>query len=79
MSGTAICEFCVFRKESTLHLVLRLRGDPGTQKADKEDAFESLEGLATKGLAEHVLYHVADKAQTVTLPHCCISLCSAKE
>ncbi|CAE7492369.1 UBC [Symbiodinium pilosum] len=47
------------QKESTLHLVLRLRGDASSEPG--KDAFESLEGLATKGLAEHVLYHVRDK------------------
>merc|ERR1712232_1520075 len=58
------------QKESTLHLVLRLRGDGGgaRSKAPKASAsspddedFESLDSLATKGLAEHVLYEVQGK------------------
>jgi len=49
------------QKESTLHLVLRLRGAPDEGQAKKKDDFESLEGLATKGLAEHVVYNVQDK------------------
>eukprot|EP00927_Polykrikos_kofoidii_P085461 TRINITY_DN9302_c2_g1_i1.p1 TRINITY_DN9302_c2_g1~~TRINITY_DN9302_c2_g1_i1.p1 ORF type:complete len:830 (+),score=124.96 TRINITY_DN9302_c2_g1_i1:55-2544(+) len=61
------------QKESTLHLVLRLRGDAGAGSAGgaaerggrndggrngAEENFESLDALATKGLAEHVLYEV---------------------
>lgn len=49
------------QKESTLHLVLRLRGEAAGEQKPGKDCFESLEGLATKGLAEHVLYHVQDK------------------
>eukprot|EP00928_Gymnodinium_smaydae_P089680 TRINITY_DN735_c0_g1_i2.p1 TRINITY_DN735_c0_g1~~TRINITY_DN735_c0_g1_i2.p1 ORF type:complete len:844 (+),score=129.08 TRINITY_DN735_c0_g1_i2:63-2534(+) len=56
------------QKESTLHLVLRLRGDNGVSASKKEssskssdnDGFESLDSLSTKGLAEHVLYKVKD-------------------
>ena len=51
------------QKESTLHLVLRLRGEAAGEQKPGKDCFESLEGLATKGLAEHVLYHVQDKAR----------------
>eukprot|EP00442_Polarella_glacialis_P018204 CAMPEP_0115079318 /NCGR_PEP_ID=MMETSP0227-20121206/18041_1 /TAXON_ID=89957 /ORGANISM="Polarella glacialis, Strain CCMP 1383" /LENGTH=844 /DNA_ID=CAMNT_0002466807 /DNA_START=84 /DNA_END=2618 /DNA_ORIENTATION=- len=55
------------QKESTLHLVLRLRGDSGPATANKasngpsNDGFESLDSLATKGLAEHVIYEVQNK------------------
>jgi len=53
------------QKESTLHLVLRLRGDGGGGRpaaaAAQEERFESLDSLATKGLAEHVLYEVEGK------------------
>jgi len=64
------------QKESTLHLVLRLRGGPdpggpvrkkvasGAQpqaNGDDDDNFESLDSLATKGLAEHVVFQVQDK------------------
>ena len=49
------------QKESTLHLVLRLRGhnlpgEPAGASHGPTDGFESLENRATKGLAEHVLY-----------------------
>jgi ubiquitin len=50
------------QKESTLHLVLRLRGGPPvTNSDDADENFESLDSLAIKGLAEHVLYEVQDK------------------
>jgi len=61
------------QKESTLHLVLRLRGHGGEGKAARaaegpaaaeegdDGNFESLDTLATRGLAEHVLYQVRDK------------------
>eukprot|EP00441_Pelagodinium_beii_P035213 CAMPEP_0197630560 /NCGR_PEP_ID=MMETSP1338-20131121/7999_1 /TAXON_ID=43686 ORGANISM="Pelagodinium beii, Strain RCC1491" /NCGR_SAMPLE_ID=MMETSP1338 /ASSEMBLY_ACC=CAM_ASM_000754 /LENGTH=814 /DNA_ID=CAMNT_0043201795 /DNA_START=63 /DNA_END=2507 /DNA_ORIENTATION=- len=55
------------QKESTLHLVLRLRGDGGPSstaskaQSGDDDGFESLDSLATKGLAEHVLYEVKEK------------------
>jgi len=69
------------QKESTLHLVLRLRGDgagPGKQHmsnsgGDEDENFESLDALNMKGLAEHVLYKVAQKVtihsqQTAIVP-----------
>ncbi|CAJ1344417.1 unnamed protein product [Effrenium voratum] len=54
------------QKESTLHLVLRLRGhnlpgEPAGASHGPTDGFESLENRATKGLAEHVLYQAPDK------------------
>ena len=54
------------QKESTLHLVLRLRGGPGEAGADGTDGrgcvaeprFESLDAMAMSGLSEHIIYRV---------------------
>jgi len=47
------------QKESTLHLVLRLRGDGGSRKATNDDQdFESLDSLQLSGIAEHVVYSI---------------------
>jgi ubiquitin len=55
------------QKESTLHLVLRLRGGPSGPGEDGEvepegtageEKFESLDAMAMAGLSEHVIYHV---------------------
>jgi len=70
------------QKESTLHLVLRLRGGPPEPSSnarphrddeDDDTNFESLDSLATKGLCEHVLYTVPEKVtlrakETAILP-----------
>eukprot|EP00011_Vannellida_sp_DIVA3-517-6-12_P004885 CAMPEP_0114605336 /NCGR_PEP_ID=MMETSP0168-20121206/1004_1 /TAXON_ID=95228 ORGANISM="Vannella sp., Strain DIVA3 517/6/12" /NCGR_SAMPLE_ID=MMETSP0168 /ASSEMBLY_ACC=CAM_ASM_000044 /LENGTH=823 /DNA_ID=CAMNT_0001816187 /DNA_START=6 /DNA_END=2477 /DNA_ORIENTATION=- len=45
------------QKESTLHLVLRLRGDT-TGKKSSNDGFESLDPSAMGGIGEHVVYKV---------------------
>jgi hypothetical protein len=59
------------QKESTLHLVLRLRGGPGDEPSaasssgggagDDNDGFESLDAMAMSGLSEHVIYHVKER------------------
>ena len=57
------------QKESTLHLVLRLRGDGGGgvslhMQPDDNEQFESLTAMQMSGLSEHVVYDVAG---TVTI------------
>jgi len=63
------------QKESTLHLVLRLRGGPGGEDADAqaEPKFESLTAIEMSGLSEHVIYHVPEPVtlacgQTASVP-----------
>ena len=62
------------QKESTLHLVLRLRGGPGGGDADGEvepertagdEKFESLDAMAMAGLSEHVIYSIAQPISLV--------------
>jgi len=58
------------QKESTLHLVLRLRGGPepvvgGGAEDGAEPAFESLNAMQLSGLSENVLY---DVQSTVSIP-----------
>jgi len=43
------------QKESTLHLVLRLRGGPDVP----QNAFEELGDIAMSGLSEHVIYEIS--------------------
>lgn len=47
------------QKESTVHLVLRLRGKGGPRRETKSpEEFESLDSVAMSGLAEHIVYSV---------------------
>mmetsp|Transcript_3114 Transcript_3114/g.4452 ORF Transcript_3114/g.4452 Transcript_3114/m.4452 type:complete len:531 (-) Transcript_3114:1737-3329(-) len=73
------------QKESTLHLVLRLRGGPGGgqpmvgEGAVGEGEFESLDAMAMSGLSEHVIYSVArpvwlHPGQSATVPVGCYDL-----
>jgi len=67
------------QRESTLHLVLRLRGGPGADGADgsagggSEPKFESLTAIEMSGLSEEVIYDVAEpvtlaSGQTASIP-----------
>eukprot|EP00397_Hematodinium_sp_SG-2012_P013566 GEMP01013781.1.p1 GENE.GEMP01013781.1~~GEMP01013781.1.p1 ORF type:complete len:685 (+),score=186.46 GEMP01013781.1:387-2441(+) len=69
------------QKESTLHLVLRLRGshDPedaavGGDNAKAKETFESLNAFQTSGLTETVVYKLADKVTICAGEHAVVSI-----
>mmetsp|Transcript_7442 Transcript_7442/g.10106 ORF Transcript_7442/g.10106 Transcript_7442/m.10106 type:complete len:632 (-) Transcript_7442:153-2048(-) len=68
------------QKESTLHLVLRLRGGPkpaGSSNNNKrEENFESLTKMQMSGLSEHVVYGVPLKMTIRSKENAIVPICS---
>uniref|UniRef100_A0A7S3KXZ8 Ubiquitin-like domain-containing protein n=1 Tax=Amphora coffeiformis TaxID=265554 RepID=A0A7S3KXZ8_9STRA len=62
------------QKESTLHLVMRLRGGPTNsspitrQSQASDEQFEALDAVAISGLAEHVVYNLENP---ISIPSQC--------
>ena len=74
------------QKESTLHLVLRLRGPCGDEKKGKgkettsssNDDFESLDAAQMSGLAKHVIYDVKVPVTIMAKGSCLVPITSSK-